>query len=209
MYVWNRVLELPLLSAKITVTEADLYLLQSWNRYQQWLDTYSQPAPARSVCKSCREAGGQVPGSGSDCPLSLGWVFSHGWRKDWIPPGVLPCLPRPAPHGHVCPWLQGTESCCQWTFLLSEICCCQRSFFPWSSLLANSQFPKQGTVLCDGAGESSRGGLLSPLWWPHLTSPGAQNLLACSPGQCQQGTSSVPRPRNSTEISWIPLNSWL
>lgn len=30
--------------------------------------------------------------------------------------------------------------------------------------LAKSQIPKQGTVLCDGAGESSRVGLFCPLW---------------------------------------------
>lgn len=49
MYVRKRVLELPLLPAKITVTEANLYLLQSWNRYQQWLDTYSLSLPQAGV----------------------------------------------------------------------------------------------------------------------------------------------------------------
>lgn len=88
----------------------------------------------------------------------------------------------------------------------------RNSFSRGVHCFAESQTPKQGTVLCDGAGESARIGLLSPLWWPHVPSPGAQSPCSLPSLGCVSSTSSVPQcpqPRNCTEISWIPLNSWL
>lgn len=158
---------------------------------------------ARSVWKSCRDVGGHVPGGGCGCPPTLGLTTSHG-RGEGLNPSRGPPLPTqtsstqahlPMAAGHIKLLPLGNNSV-------------RNHFSCGVHCLAKSQIPKQGTVLCDGAGESSRVGLLSPLWQPHVTSPGAQSpYLLPSLGSVSRPPAvslSVPQPRNSTEISWIP-----
>lgn len=76
--------------------------------------------------------------------------------------------------------------------------------------LAESQTPKQGTVLCDGAGNQPGLGCSVPFGGP-MAPPLVLSLPAPSPAWAvSAATSSVPQcpqPRNCTEISCIPLNS--
>lgn len=74
--------------------------------------------------------------------------------------------------------------------------------------LAKSQIPKQGTVLCDGAWESSRSGLLSPLWWPHFTSTGTQSpcslpsIMSAGHQQCPSVSLSPGSAQKSDGFPW-------
>lgn len=204
-------LELPLSPAKITVTETNLYLLQSWNRHQQWLDTFSlrQPGPGVSGGAAGRLQGTSPPAAaavrsrwGSHRAVAGGGIESllvfcpacPGWLHASVP--AQSCRARKGSEGP-----------------LSNISVTNH-FFPWSSL------PSRAADLRAGSRRLWWGGRLmkasapqSPLVAPTPLSPGAQSLPAL-PGWyrlCWAEAPAVPLGPSASAAasSWISLSNLL
>lgn len=88
MYIYKSLLELPPSSAKIAVTETNVYLQQSLSRHQPWLDTYAVLPLRPGVSGGAARGAGCIPLAAMICTPEAG----VGPFLPWLPGATASAL---------------------------------------------------------------------------------------------------------------------